>query len=102
MHALTHLQIDLATPSGPSQAVKRTIEAYGKLDGLVVNHAVLSPVERIAPPTTLDLEEEEEEVSASIQRWKAAFDVNFFSVVALVSWEEKHYTSRYRVNSTNT
>lgn len=51
----------------------------------MVNHGVLSPVERIAPPNTSDLQEEEEEVSASIQRWKAAFDVNFFSVVALVS-----------------
>jgi len=86
VHALTHVQIDLGTPSGPIQAVKRAIETYGKLDGLVVNHAVLSPVERIASPNLeyLGSEDGEEKISASIQRWKAAFDVNFFSGVALV------------------
>jgi len=84
VHALTHLQLDLGTPSGPIQVVKRTIETYGKLDGLVVNHGVLGPMELIAPPNTSNLEVEEAEISASIQKWKASFDVNFFSAVTLV------------------
>ena len=50
----------------------------------MINHGVLGPVERIAPPNTSDLKVSEEEISASIQRSKVAFDVNFFSAVALV------------------
>ena len=85
MHALTHVRLDLGTPNGPNQAIKKAIEIYGKLDGLVVNHAVLSPVEKIASQNLDYLGSKDEETSASIQRWKAAFDVNFFSGVALVS-----------------
>ena len=55
------MQLDLGAPSGPYQVVKRIIETYGKLDGLVINHGVLGPVERIAPPNTSDLKVRSEE-----------------------------------------
>lgn len=77
VHTHTHLRIDLSTPSGPSEAVKETIDTYGRLDGLILNHAVLDPVERIAD-TSGNIGTD------GLDAWRKTFDVNFFSIVALV------------------
>lgn len=43
----------------------------GKLDGLIVNHASLEPLKRIA--------------DSSVDEWKRLYDINVFSPLALVS-----------------
>lgn len=43
----------------------------GKIDGLVVNHASLEPLKRIA--------------DSSVTEWKKLYDINFFSPLSLVS-----------------
>lgn len=43
---------------------------FGRLDGLVLNHGVLEPASRIA--------------DSDVQAWRSNFDVNFFSLVAMV------------------
>ena len=80
LHKHTHVQVDLTTPSGPDEAIKVAISTYGRLDGLVLNHAVLDPVERIAGGSGNITES-----AVGIEEWKKTFDVNFFSVVGLVS-----------------
>lgn len=47
------------------------VKAFGKIDGLVINHGVLEPVTRLA--------------DSSIEEWKKAYDINVFSGLALVS-----------------
>lgn len=42
----------------------------GKIDGLVVNHAALEPLKRIA--------------NSSVEEWKKLYDINLFSPLALV------------------
>jgi len=44
---------------------------FGRIDGIVINHGVLTPITRIE--------------DASIEDWKQLFDANFFSALALVS-----------------
>lgn len=61
---------DLADFSLGDKAVALARENFaGKLDGLIVNHGVLDPVKRVT--------------NSSADEWRAAFDVNFFSAVAL-------------------
>ena len=60
---------DLSDFSLGVQAVERAVEKWGQLDGLIVNHGVLDPVKRVA--------------DSSADAWRQAFDVNFFSAVAL-------------------
>jgi NAD(P)-dependent dehydrogenase (short-subunit alcohol dehydrogenase family) len=48
---------------------------FGRIDGVVVNHGVLSPMTRIE--------------NASVEEWKKLYDANFFSALALVS-QYKH------------
>ena len=55
------------------KAVESALEAFGKLDGLILNHGMMDPVTKIE---TSDVEE-----------WRKLFDVNFFSLVAFVSIE---------------
>jgi len=47
------------------------IRAFGHVDGVVINHGVLSPIARLE--------------DASLDEWKKLFDVNLFSALALVS-----------------
>ncbi|KAL8637172.1 MAG: hypothetical protein Q9228_005530 [Teloschistes exilis] len=53
---------------------EKTIETaqsrFGSLDGLVLNHGVLEPASRIA--------------DSDVQAWRSNFDVNFFSLVAMI------------------
>ncbi len=50
--------------------VELAVQTFGKLDGIVINHGVLSPMKRI--------------VDSNIQDWKHIYDANIFSAVALV------------------
>lgn len=43
----------------------------GKIDGIVVNHAALEPLKRVA--------------DSSVEEWKKLYDINLFSPLALVS-----------------
>lgn len=61
---------NMTDPTLPQRAVDTAMQRWGRLDGLVVNHAVVEPVARIG--------------DAVVEEWKAAFDVNVFSVIALV------------------
>jgi len=60
---------DLTDLSLGSKAVELAQTYWQRLDGLIVNHAVLEPVKRIA--------------DSSAEEWRAAYDVNFFSAIAM-------------------
>ncbi|KAI4259763.1 MAG: hypothetical protein LQ352_000569 [Teloschistes flavicans] len=51
-------------------AVGMAHSRFGRLDGLVLNHGVLEPASRIA--------------DSDVQAWRSSFDVNFFSLVAVI------------------
>lgn len=61
---------DLGDAAMGQHAVNAALARWGRLDGLVVNHGVLEPVQRVA--------------DADVEEWRRAFDVNLFSAVALV------------------
>ncbi|KAF8427860.1 hypothetical protein EV426DRAFT_371772 [Tirmania nivea] len=94
VHSHTHLQLDVSTPGAPAMAVAGAVKTYGRLDGIVVNHGVLDPVERIAGEEVGA--ETEKAASADVEmeggkgrwvdglnEWRMAWEVNFFSVVGL-------------------
>lgn len=60
---------DLSDFSLGDKAVSLAKEKFQSLDGLIVNHGVLDPVKRVT--------------FSSADEWRAAFDVNFFSAVAI-------------------
>ncbi|GAB7364593.1 hypothetical protein MBLNU230_g5399t1 [Neophaeotheca triangularis] len=60
---------DLADFSLGKKAVELAREKFDRVDGLIVNHGVLDPVQRVA--------------ESSAEAWRKAFDVNFFSAVAM-------------------
>ena len=62
---------DMADLSLAPKIVQLAQKEFGQLDGLVINHGMLEPVQRIANWTA--------------EEWKRHFDINFFSAVALVS-----------------
>ncbi|KAL8643484.1 MAG: hypothetical protein Q9226_008340 [Calogaya cf. arnoldii] len=62
---------DLSDFSLGQQAVDLATSRWGKLDGMVLNHGVLGPVDRIANNNPKD--------------WSSCFDVNLFSSVAFVA-----------------
>ncbi|KAF2860330.1 NAD(P)-binding protein [Piedraia hortae CBS 480.64] len=53
-----------------NKVVNLAKDRFGQVDGLLVNHAVLEPVGRIA--------------DASVEAWRRAFDINFFSAIPLI------------------
>ena len=57
--------------TGP-KVVELAISRFGQLDGLVLNHGSLGEVERVADGDPLE--------------WRRTFDVNFFSILACVSF----------------
>lgn len=61
---------DAADLSLGQKAVDVALQRWGRLDGLVVNHGQVEPVQRI--------------VDASVDDWKTAFDVNVFSAVSTI------------------
>jgi len=62
---------DLSDTQAAPQVIKAAIAAFGRLDGLIINHGTLFPMQRVA--------------SSSFQDWKRVFDTNFFSALALVN-----------------
>jgi len=46
------------------------VQKFGGIDGMVINHGVLTPMTRL--------------VDASVEDWKQLYDVNVFSGLALV------------------
>lgn len=60
---------DLADLSLGGKAVNLAISKWSKVDGLIVNHGVLDPVKRLS--------------DCSAEEWRSAYDVNFFSAVAI-------------------
>jgi len=61
---------DLTDLSLGQKAVDLAIQRFGRLDGLVVNHGAVEPVQKI--------------VDADLNEWKEAFDLNVFSAIAMV------------------
>lgn len=62
---------DVADPALPKQIIDYAIEKYGKIDSIIANAGVLEPVDRIE--------------RADLESWRKLFDINFFSIVQLVS-----------------
>ena len=62
---------DMSNLALAQKAVDVTIQEFGRIDGIVINHGVLAPVKSVA--------------DCDIEAWKHNFDVNFFSAVAFVS-----------------
>lgn len=60
---------DLADFSLGEKAVDLAKTYWQRVDGLIVNHGVLDPVKRLA--------------DSSAEEWRAAYDVNFFSAIAM-------------------
>lgn len=55
---------------GP-KVVEAALKAFSQIDGLIINHGVITPVKRIADFTP--------------EEWRTVFDINFISAIALVS-----------------
>lgn len=62
---------DMSNLSLAQKAVDVTIQEFGRMDGIVINHGILTPVSPVA--------------DCDLEAWKNTFDVNFFSAVAFVS-----------------
>lgn len=64
------------------RATELAILTFDRVDGVVINHGMLSPMTRIE--------------NASIEEWKKLYDANFFSALALVSRQQhfRHGTLR--------
>ncbi|KAI5301910.1 hypothetical protein KEM56_001228 [Ascosphaera pollenicola] len=61
---------DATDPTIAAKAVSIAVEKFGGLDGLVVNHATLGEVKKIA--------------DSDISTWKKDYDINFFSAAEFV------------------
>ena len=63
---------DMADFSIAKRAAELATSEFGQIDGLVINHGLLSPVTRVA--------------DSKVEEWKKSFDINFFSAIELVSF----------------
>jgi NAD(P)-dependent dehydrogenase (short-subunit alcohol dehydrogenase family) len=54
---------------GP-KVIEVALKSFSKIDSLIINHGVLTPVKRV--------------VDFTPEEWRTVFDINFFSAVALV------------------
>ncbi|KAI1404796.1 NAD(P)-binding protein [Hypoxylon fuscum] len=61
---------DLADLEVAPKIIESTLKAFGKIDGIVINHGVLAPITRIS--------------DSSAEEWRHAYDINVFSAVALL------------------
>ncbi|KKF95722.1 putative oxidoreductase [Ceratocystis platani] len=66
---VAYLAGDMADFSLPSRLVDLAVSTFGGLDGVVVNHGVLAPINKLA--------------DAPLDEWKSLYDVNLFSGIAL-------------------
>ncbi|KAK0633581.1 hypothetical protein B0T14DRAFT_74484 [Immersiella caudata] len=65
-----YLAADMTASDSAAKVTSLAIKAFGQLDGVVINHGVLSPITRLE--------------HASIDEWKKLYDVNLFSALALL------------------
>ncbi|KAE9410636.1 NAD(P)-binding protein [Gymnopus androsaceus JB14] len=68
---LLTLKCDVSNENSVLECVNKAIDKYHRIDGLVLNAAVLDPLCRVGDDTPLSA-------------WKVHFDVNFFSLVTAV------------------
>ncbi|ROT41000.1 NAD(P)-binding protein [Sodiomyces alkalinus F11] len=61
---------DLGNLEIPPKVAELAVKAFGRIDGVVINHGVLTPVTRLE--------------NASVEEWRKAYDINVFSGLALV------------------
>ncbi|ODQ79724.1 hypothetical protein BABINDRAFT_13347 [Babjeviella inositovora NRRL Y-12698] len=62
---------DIAAPETSTKAVEVALSCFGKIDSVIANAGVLDPVDPVA--------------KADVAQWRRLFDINFFSIVDLVS-----------------
>ncbi|KAK4164186.1 putative oxidoreductase [Cladorrhinum sp. PSN259] len=67
---------DLALPAAPRLVIEATIQRWGKIDGLVINHSVLSPMTRVE--------------NGDIEDWMHVFNTNFFSAAMICKYAIPH------------
>jgi NAD(P)-dependent dehydrogenase (short-subunit alcohol dehydrogenase family) len=67
------LKVDLSNLENAASVVDDAVKAFGQLDGLVLNHGVLDPVQRVGVE------------GGNVEDWRRAFDINFFSALSIVS-----------------
>ncbi|KAK9775204.1 putative NAD(P)-binding protein [Seiridium cardinale] len=65
-----YLSADLADFSTSPKIIQAAIKAFGSIDGIVINHGVLTPLSKIA--------------DVDIEEWNRSYDINVTSAVALV------------------
>lgn len=63
---------DIANESELTKTISGIVDTHGRLDGLVLNAAVLEPLGRIA------------DTRITLDAWKAHFDINVFSLVTAI------------------
>ncbi|KAI0101397.1 short-chain dehydrogenase [Nemania sp. FL0031] len=68
--AVEYITADLADLKVAPEIVASALKAFGRIDGLVINHSSLSPITKI--------------FESDAEEWRRAYDVNVFSAVALV------------------
>ncbi|KAL1843911.1 hypothetical protein VTJ49DRAFT_6854 [Mycothermus thermophilus] len=73
------LAADMTAEDTAHRATELAILTFGRLDGVVVNHGVLSPITRLA--------------DSSVEEWKKLYDANFFSALALTKSALPHLRS---------
>ncbi|KAI8627887.1 short-chain dehydrogenase [Xylariaceae sp. FL1651] len=64
------MSADLADLRVAPKITTSALKAFGKIDGLVINHGSLSPITKIS--------------DSDAEEWRRAYDINVFSAVALV------------------
>ena len=64
------LRAGLKASQNAPKVTDLALKSFGQLDGIVINHGVLSPMKRVADSTA--------------EEWRKLFDANFFSAIALV------------------
>jgi len=67
---------DLSDVKVSKEIIDTAIKQYGKIDSIIANAGVLDPVAQIK--------------DAKVEEWRRLFDVNFFSIVSLVSLALPH------------
>jgi NAD(P)-dependent dehydrogenase (short-subunit alcohol dehydrogenase family) len=60
----------MADPSLPQKAISLTLEKFGRIDSLIINHGTLDPVKKVS--------------ESSAEEWRKAFDINVFSAVGMI------------------
>ncbi|KAI0475828.1 NAD(P)-binding protein [Xylariaceae sp. FL0804] len=68
--SVDYMATDLADLTAAPKIAHSAVKAFGRIDGLVINHGILAPLTRL--------------FSADVEAWKHAYDINVFSAVALI------------------